>query len=79
MVSDVASQQGGPGLEARVRVFLVTFACLRGFSACTPASSHSLNTWELGVRLIGPSKLSIGVNVIVDGCLYLSVHLSGLR
>ena len=35
--------------------------CLRGFSLGTPASSHSLNTCRLGVRLIGRSKLSVGV------------------
>ena len=47
--------------------------CLRGFSPGTLASFHSLKTCKLGVRLIGLSKLSLGVNVSMDGCLSLYV------
>jgi len=43
--------------------------CQRGFSLGTPASSHSPKT----CRLIGDSKLSVGVNVSVTGCLSLCV------
>ena len=37
------------------------------------SSSHSQNTCKLGVRLTAYSKLSLGVNVSVDGCLFLYV------
>ena len=43
--------------------------CLPGFSPGIPASSHSPKTCNLRLRLIGHSK---GVNVGVDGCLYMS-------
>ncbi len=44
--------------------------CLCGFSLGIPASSHSPNTCRLTG---GDSKLPIGVNVCVDGCLSLYV------
>ncbi|XP_078026211.1 uncharacterized protein LOC117258684 isoform X1 [Epinephelus lanceolatus] len=47
--------------------------CQRGFSPGTPASSHSPKTCRLGTRLIDNSKLSVGVNVSVNGCLSLCV------
>jgi len=43
--------------------------CQRGFPPGAPASSHSPKT----CRLIGDSKLSVGVNVSVNGCLSLCV------
>ena len=45
--------------------------CMRGFSPGTPASSH--HPKNMHVRLIGDSKLSLGVSVSVCGCLS---HLS---
>ena len=42
-------------------------SCLRGFSPGTPASSHSPKTC-----MIGDSKLPVGVNVRVSGCLCVS-------
>ncbi len=45
------------------------FPCLPGFPSGTPASSHSPKT----CRLIGDSKLPVGVNVSVSGCLSLCV------
>ncbi len=42
---------------------------MRGFSPVTPASSHSPKT----CRLTGDSKLPVGVNVSVKGCLSLYV------
>ena len=39
--------------------------CMRGFSPGTPASSHHPKT----CMLIGDSKLSLGVNVCMHGCL----------
>ena len=42
---------------------------MRGFSPGTPASSHRQN---MHVRLIGVSKLSLGVNMSVDGCVSCS-------
>ncbi len=44
-------------------------SCLRGFSPGTPASSHNPKT----CRLTGDSKLPVGVNVSVSGCLSLYV------
>ena len=44
------------------RVYMFSL-CLRGFSSGTPASSYV--NWGL----IGHSKLPIGVNVSLDGCL----------
>lgn len=43
--------------------------CQHGFSMGVPASSHSPKT----CRLISNSKLAIGVNVSVNGCLSLCV------
>ncbi|KAL7383383.1 hypothetical protein ABVT39_009534 [Epinephelus coioides] len=43
--------------------------CQCGFPPGAPASSHSPKT----CRLIGDSKLSVGVNVSVNGCLSLCV------
>ncbi len=45
------------------------FSCLCGFSLGTPASSHNPKT----CRLIGDSKLPVGVNVSVSACLSLYV------
>ena len=44
--------------------------CPRGFTPGPPVSSHSPKTCKTGVRLIGDSKLPVGVN----GCssLYVS-------
>ena len=41
--------------------------CVRGFSPGTLASSHRPK--NMHVRLIGVSKLSLGVSVSVHGCL----------
>ena len=41
--------------------------CMRGFSPGTPASSHRPK--NMHVRLIGDSKLSLGVSVSVCGCV----------
>ena len=77
MGSTVASQQEGLGFDSRLGrgVFLCGVCmfspCLRGFSPGTPASSHSPKTCRLGARLIGESKLSVGVSVSVNGCLSL--------
>ena len=78
MVRSASSQQEGPWFNAQVRGFLcgvcIFFLCLCGFSVGNPASSHSPNTFKLWVgRLMGHSKLSAGVNVSVDGCLFLYV------
>ena len=43
--------------------------CMRGFSPGTPASSHNPKT----CRLIGDSKLPVGVTVSVNGCLSVYV------
>ena len=43
--------------------------CLRWFSPGSLASSHRPKTCKLGFILIGHSKLPVGVNVSVDGCL----------
>ena len=49
--------------------------CSRGFPPGTPVSSHSPKTCTEGIRLIGDSKLALGVNVSVSGCLSLCVAL----
>ena len=51
-------------------VFILAL-CLSGFSPGTPASSNGIKTCKVGVRLIDYSKLPVGVNVTVDGCLSL--------
>ena len=62
--------------RVRVRMFLCGICMfslyLFGFSPGTPASSQILKNQNWG-RLIGHSKLSIGVNVSMDGCLSLYV------
>ena len=58
--------QGGGAFLCGVCMFS---SCQRGFSPGAPASSHSPKT----CRLIGDSKLSVGVNVSVNGCLSLCV------
>ncbi len=45
--------------------------CLRRFSVGTLASSN--NPKDMQVRLTGDSKLAVGVNVSVSGCLSLYV------
>ena len=47
--------------------------CLSGFSPGPLASSHSPKRSKLGGRLIGHTKLPVGVNVSVDACLSLRV------
>ena len=77
VVSTVASQQERPEFDVQVRAFpfgvCMFFLCLRGFSLGSPASSHSPKTRKLGAsRLIGHSKLPVGVNVrrtVI--CLYM--------
>ena len=62
-----------PGVGALLCGVCMFSPCQRGFSPGTPASSHSPKTCRLGTRLIGDSKLSVGVNVSVNGCLSLCV------
>merc|ERR1711980_625 len=62
-----------PGVGALLCGVCMFSPCQRGFSPGTPASSHSPKTCNLGTRLIDYSKLSIGVNVSVNGCLSLCV------
>ncbi len=73
MATTVASQQEGSGFKPTgpLGPFCVEFvcSCLRGFSPGTPASSHNPKT----CRLIGDSKLPVGVNVSVSGCLSLYI------
>ena len=45
---------------------------MRGFSLATPASTHSQKNMQSGGRLIGHSKLPLGLNMSVDGCFYIS-------
>ena len=79
MVSAVAAQQEGSRFKSRLGrgIFLCGVCmfspCKRGFSPGTPASSHSPKTCKMGTRLIGYSKLTIGVTVSVNGCLSLCV------
>ncbi len=47
-------------------------SCLRGFSPGIPASSHNPKTCRLGS--FDDSKLPVGVNVSVSGCLSLYVR-----
>ena len=47
---------------------------LRGFSPDTPASSH-FQRHALGDRLIGNTKLTLGMNECVNGCLSIYVAL----
>ena len=77
MVSGVPSQREGPGLIPGSGCFCVEFAC----SPCVCVGSVQL-LWlsstvqkhaKLAVRLIGQSKLPVGVNVSEDGCLSLYV------
>jgi len=69
VVSTVASQQEGCWFDP-FDPFCAEFACSPRVSV---ASSHSPKTCRLGTRLIGNSKLSVGVNVSVNGCLSLCV------
>ena len=62
-----------PGVGALLCGVCMFSPCQRGFSPGTPASSHSPKTCRLGTRLIDNSKLSVGVNVSVNGCLSLCV------
>merc|ERR1712237_17615 len=50
-----------------LHVLHVSAWVLSGFSGFLPQSKDTL----IGVRLIGDSKLPVGVNVLVDGCLSL--------
>merc|ERR1712035_232177 len=75
VVSTAASQQEGPefdppaprlgqGLSVRsLHVLPVSAWVLSGFSGFLPQSK------DMHVRLIGDSKLPVGVNVSVSGCL----------
>ena len=47
------------------------YPCMRGFCPGTPASSHRPK--NMHVRLIGDSKLTLGMSVTMNGCLS---HLS---
>jgi len=67
-ISIVASQQEGSWFLPGWGVCMFS-PCQCGFSPGAPASSHSPKT----CRLIGDSKLSISVNVSVNGCLSLCV------
>ncbi len=69
VVGTVASQQEDPGFDTSWSrgPFCVEFERSLG----TPASSHSLKTH----RLIGDSKLSVGVNVSVNGSFTQSFTL----
>jgi len=58
-----------PGVGALPCGVCMFSLCQRGFPPGAPASSHSPKT----CRLIGDSKLSVGVNVSVNGCLSLCV------
>ena len=64
----------GKGLRTFPCGVCVFSMCLSGFSPGTPVSSHILKTCKVGVsRLIVHSKLPVGVNVSMDGCLCLYV------
>ena len=58
-----------PGVGALLCGVCMFSPCQRGFPPGAPASSHSPKT----CRLIGDSKLPVGVNVSVNGCLSLCV------
>ena len=78
MVSTVASQQEGPGLDPGSGRFCVEFAC----SPCACVGSLWLlqlppkvqKHAKLRVRLTGHSKFPVSVNVCVDGCLFIHVN-----
>ena len=67
---DILKGPEGPGFDYWVRAFFCGI-CMNSRCLCEFSSSHSPKTCKLGVRLIGHSKLSVGVNVSVDGCLSL--------
>ena len=80
VVSTFASQQEGSGFESRfnqglsvwsLHVLPVYAWVLSGFSGFLPQSKDMQN----GVRFIGDSKLTVGVNVRVNGCPSLYVAL----
>ena len=80
MVSTFASQQEGSGFESRfnqglsvwsLHVLPVYAWVLSGFSGFLPQSKDLQN----GVRFIGDSKLTVGVNVRVNDCPCLCVAL----
>lgn len=60
-------------ISSRPGPFCAELVCRCGFSRDTPASSHSRKRAVSGVRLVGDSKLLIGVNVSVNDCLSLCV------
>mgnify|MGYP006981770599 FL=1 len=80
MVSTFASQQEGSGFESRfnqglsvwsLHVLPVYAWVLSGFSGFFPHTKDMQN----GVRFIGDSKLTVGVNVRVNDCPCLYVAL----
>ncbi|MED6259812.1 hypothetical protein ATANTOWER_032779 [Ataeniobius toweri] len=65
--SIVALQQCDSRLGVFLHVICMFSLCMRGLSPGTSASSHSPK--NMTVRLIGLSKLHLGVNECVHGCL----------
>lgn len=60
-------------ISSRPGPFCAELVCWCGLSQDTPASSRSRKRAVSGVGLVGDSKLLIGVNVSVSGCLSLCV------
>lgn len=61
--------QKGPGFKSRVGPFYVEFACPSHTCVSHPVSSHSPK--NALVRVISESKLAVGVNIMVNGCVML--------
>lgn len=67
MAGTVTSGKEARGFDSNPGSIFAPFECLRGFSPGTPAPAHNPKT----CRLIGDSKLSIGVSVDVS---FVRVH-----
>jgi len=67
--ADASLQEHSEFKQTRGFLLSLFSACLQGFSPGSPASSHSPKTCRL--VLIGASKLTVGVNVRMNGCLSL--------
>lgn len=72
VVSTVTSKQGDVGLNPAFLCQVCMFSlCLHVFPVSPTAISPT--TQPTQVMLIGDSKLPVGVNVSVNGCLFLCI------